>query len=262
MGRQSAAIAFVLVTTLLAGCVTDGGGRGTAGGADAFHAGVSAMLRGDLDEAVAQYSRALESAPTPEAQAQVHQARAATYYRMGEPDKALADADAVIRLRPDLADAYSLRGQILQAKGQPDLALNDLEIAVRLKPEARNYGNRGFGRMALGQLDAALEDFNEAIRLKPRYAEAYLGRGTYYLRNRDYRAAIGQFDQVIQLSPEHASAYNLRGNSYAYLGEYERSISDFDVAILFQPRYAEAFSNRGMMRYVQGDLKGDRKSVV
>ena len=103
------------------------------------------------------------------------------YLDKGEYDRAIADYDQAIRLKPDYADAYNNRASPTQQG--------------RLRPRHRRlrpghpaqagladaYNNRGIAYDE-GRYDRAIADFDQAIRLKPDYAEAYYNRGIAYDR--------------------------------------------------------------------------------
>jgi len=62
------------------------------------------------------------------------------------------------------------RGQafMYRNKGDNDRAIADFNEAIRLKPnDASAYNNRGLAYAAKGDDDHATADFNEAARLKP-----------------------------------------------------------------------------------------------
>src|SRR5262245_51729587 len=74
--------------------------------------------------------------------------RAIAYaYRFGhrpDYDRALADFDKAIQLKPDYADAYNNRGEAYLDKGDKERAFADFDKAIQLKPDyADAYNNRG-----------------------------------------------------------------------------------------------------------------------
>jgi Flp pilus assembly protein TadD len=55
--------------------------------------------------------------------------------RDGRFAEALADLEAAITARPDLAKGWLARGVVLIRQGRPEAAIPDLETAIRLDPE-------------------------------------------------------------------------------------------------------------------------------
>ena len=104
----------------------------------------------------------------------------------------LADFDEALRLDPQHAKAYALRGDVRRHKG-PDSnrRLKDFDEAIRLDSKAaftycrlrgQLYGNCSTTRYG------ALADFDEAIRLDPKYALGYAVRGSLHAGARSLRA--------------------------------------------------------------------------
>ncbi|MGD0280098.1 MAG: tetratricopeptide repeat protein, partial [Smithella sp.] len=93
------------------------------------------------------------------------------------------DFNEAIRLQPDYAKFYNIRGGAYYNLGQYQRAIEDFNEAIRLKPDyAYPYYNRGLVYAKdLGQYQRGIEDFNEAIRLKSDYLDAYFNRGAAYL---------------------------------------------------------------------------------
>ena len=87
--------------------------------------------------------------------------------RKGDLDGAIADYTKAIELKPDDAGAYNNRGNAKQTKGDLDGAIADYTKAIELKPDdAGAYCNRAAWRKAKGDLGGALADYNKAIELQ------------------------------------------------------------------------------------------------
>ncbi len=88
------------------------------------------------------------------------------------PEDCISANDKAIRLKPDLAEAHSNRGNAKTALERYDDAITDCDEAIRLKPDfAKAYYNRGDAKTALGRHVDAIADYDEAIRLKSDFAE-------------------------------------------------------------------------------------------
>src|SRR5262249_39761634 len=86
---------------------------------------------------------------------------------------ALANYDKAIALKPDFAEAFNDRGNILRELQLFDEALASCDKAIALKPDyAEAFYNRGNILMELQRLDEAVVSCDKAIALKPDYAEA------------------------------------------------------------------------------------------
>ncbi|KQC09185.1 MAG: hypothetical protein APR62_03030 [Smithella sp. SDB] len=98
-----------------------------------------------------------------------------------DPQKAIEYLDEAIKRKPDLAEAYNIKGNADGDLGQHQRAIEDYNKAISLKPNyAHAYYNRGYTYSKLGQYQQAIEDYNEAIRLKLENIGVYYNRGTTY----------------------------------------------------------------------------------
>jgi len=189
------------------------------------------------------------AAPVPAPTTANSGAKEAAYYHnrgvhwanKGEHDKAIADFNQALRLKPDYASAYKHRGDAWTEKREFDKAI---EEALRLKPDdASGYVLRGLAWSVKEDYDAAIADFNESLRLKPDYAHAYMVRGLAWSEKKDYDAAIADFDQALRLKPDCAPAYMGRGRAWNVKGEYDKAVKDYDEALRLDPRNYQAYGN-------------------
>ncbi len=234
---------------ILASTLPQADRSGAAG--DAYQSGNAYLDRGAYDRAIADYDKAIQLKPD---YAEAYSSRGAAYYYKGDYDRAIANYDQAIQLKPDYAEAYSNRGAAYRGQGNYDRALADYDKAIQLKPDyAKAYANRGDAYTNQGAYDRALADCDKAIQLKPGYAEAYNNRGAAYYYKGDYDHAIADWDEVIRLSPDDAEGYNNRGYAYYQKGDYDRAITDFDKAMQLMPNYVEAYAGRGLSYEVKGE---------
>ena len=176
-----------------------------------------------------------------------------------ESKKAIEYLNNAIKLQPDYANAYNLRGSAYIGLGQYQLALADINQAIQLNPDDAGYlYNRAAVYSILGLYKRAIEDYNEALRLKPHNiisGIAYFGRGNAYQSLDQYQLAIENYNKAIRLRPDYASAYYNRGVAYRSLDQYQLAIEDYNEAIRLQPDYVDAYYNRGIAYLIQGNDK-------
>jgi type IV pilus biogenesis/stability protein PilW len=176
-------------------------------------------------------------------------------YQKGRLDQAIAEFNKAIELNPRDAEAYNYRGSAYLQKGQVDLAISDYDQVLRLKPrDAEVYTDRGVAYGAKGQFDRAIADFNRAIELKPSYALAWSCRGGMYLHKGQLDRAIADFSKAVEVDPGYAMGYNNRGTAYMQQKRYDQAIFDFDKALRLDPRQASAYANRGIVYFEKGQI--------
>jgi Flp pilus assembly protein TadD len=166
-----------------------------------YKRGVAFQSLGELDEAIDDYSRALELDPS---NALAYNNRGIVWHRKDELENAIADYDRAIELDPEDAVAYNNRGLAWEEAGELDKAIDDYNRAIELDPEdATAHNNRGFvWRVKGDQLkDKAIEDFTRAIEINPSYAAAYKNRGyAWQEKGADYNAMV-DFKKAEELDP-------------------------------------------------------------
>ena len=140
-----------------------------------------------------------------------------------DPKGSVLANDRAIRLKPDLAGAYSNRGNAKHALGRHEDAIADYDEAIHLNPTlVEAYSNRGVAKAGLGQYDAAVADYDEAIRLKPDYAEAYINRGAAKVALVLKDAARKDFEIALELAR--------KANDAKIVAQAEQLLRDLDAA--------------------------------
>jgi len=175
----------------------------------------------------------------------------------GDLDGALADYTKAIELKPDHAFAYNNRGVVKKAKGDLDGALADETRAIELSPNLPEaWYNRGFVKHARGDLDGALADETRAIELKPDFAQAWYNRGLVEHAKSNLDGALLDYTKAIEFKPDYAIAYNSRGDAKHTKGDLEGALADFNKAIEIKPGLSQAWYGCGVVKQAKGDAEG------
>jgi tetratricopeptide (TPR) repeat protein len=139
--------------------------------------------------------------------------RSAYYSRKGDTDRAIADADARLRLNPVDAFAFRDRSSLWLVKRDYERAIRDADDAIRLNPKDHDAWNtRAFARQQIGQYDGAIADYDQAIRLDPKDAGFYTNRGNAWQLKGDLTRALSDHDRAVAINPNDATYwYNRAG---------------------------------------------------
>jgi tetratricopeptide (TPR) repeat protein len=171
--------------------------------------------------------------------------RASAWHELKKFEKASADIDEYIRLKPG-ATGYECKSRISASQGDLNQTISDCTEAIRHDPSlAWTYNNRGTAWGQSGNLTHALEDLTEAIRLDPNCATAYNNRGPIWQQKGKLDKAVQDFSEAIRLDPTFSSPYNNRGIIWLMSGSVDKAKEDFDSAICFNPGFANPYNNRG-----------------
>jgi tetratricopeptide (TPR) repeat protein len=215
--------------------------------------GLAYQFSGDLEQAIADYTRAIE-ADRNLAEAYIN--RGNIYAYTGRPDLALSDYDKAIEIDPRSAVAYTNRGLARHSKGRIEEALSDYNRAIEISPNSADvYSNRGNIYLSKGDFDRAISDYDEAIKIKPRIVNAYNNRGLAYQNKGIVDKAVSDYNRAIEIDPKSADAYINRGNLYQRNGDLDLAVSDYNKAIGIDPKNANIYYNRGLAYRAKGELE-------
>ena len=245
-----------------------------------FQQGLSAHQRGQLLQAKSAYEQVLGKQPKHFDALHMLGVIALQTKNLTLADELIGKA---IEINPNVASAYSNRGNALKELKRLDDALASYDKAIALKPDVRRsaysttaalrcksssvwtmrwrattkaialkpdyadaFYNRGIALQELKRLDDALASYDKAITLKPDYAEAFNNRGTALQELKRLKDALASYDAAIALKPDYAEAFNNRGIVLQELKRLEDALASYDKAITLKPDYADAFYNRGI----------------
>ncbi len=233
-----------------------------------YNRGLSYVETGDYDRAIADFSQALKLIPNTADSANsanplsvvelsdyaLYVSRGNAYRFKKDYDRALADVNQAIKLRPDLAIAYYNRTAIYAIKENFDLVIADCNQIIKLQPDfALAYAKRAAAYYLKGDRDRAITDLNQAIKLQPDLLSAYAVRGEIFFVKEDYNRAISDYNQAIKLKPDDAKVYNQRRFSYSHQGDFDRAITDYNQAIKLKSTFANIYNGRGNVYKSKGD---------
>jgi tetratricopeptide (TPR) repeat protein len=163
-----------------------------------YNLGVKRQQAGDNAGAIAAYTRAIElDKKYPDA----YNNRGVAYLSQQDYAAAVADFSRALELAPSDA-AYNNRGSIYFSQAKFEESIADFTAAIKIKPSAETYTNRGVGYQRTSRDDLALADYEAAIKLKPQFGRAYVLRGLMLLkRGGQDTAAWKDLNQGFQLDP-------------------------------------------------------------
>ena len=212
--------------------------------------GFAYQQAGRLDEAVAEYRKAIASHPTkPEA----YNNLCSALNQKGDAPGALTACGEALRLAPTYAKAHFNMGLALRRVGD-DRAIAHLAESVRLDPSqgdvrtalAAAHNDRGLQSQRLGRFGEAIGDHQEALRLRPDFAEAANNLGAAFNQQGRLDEAAAAFAQAIKIAPQYADAQFNLANLLASQGRTAEAIPHYDAVLSANPRDVAARVNLGV----------------
>jgi pimeloyl-ACP methyl ester carboxylesterase len=168
-------------------------------------------------------------------------------YKGEEEDALLRELTASLEDEPgDEGDLFR-RGKLFLGCGYYSLAVQDLSRLIKLRPDLPEaYMSRGKALRRKINYDEnpiynrAIRDFNEVIRFKPGWGEAYYERGVCYALLDDWSDAVDSWDRALLLNRDLYPAYLARGLGRWRKGDIAGAVEDFTEVLRIQPDEPEA----------------------
>lgn len=177
-------------------------------------------VRAKLDGYLMPPPQALQKYPDSNQTVYAHYARAYAYHRAGYPEKADAEAEALVAKEPDDPYFQEIMGQILLEAGKPKLALAPLKRATegsRANPLiATTYGHALIATEDPTHYDEAKRVLRTAVARDDDNPFAWFQLGTVYeLTGDEARAALASAERASMMGDDRTAADRAR---YAMAG--------------------------------------------
>jgi tetratricopeptide (TPR) repeat protein len=126
--------------------------------------------QGRMDEAIAQYQRALEIKPDDD---EVHYNLGNVFLQLGRMDEAIAHYQKALAINPNYAKAHNNLGTAFRQQGRLEEAITQFQKALEIKPDyAEVHNNLGVVFTQQERMEEAISHFQKALAIKPNYVEA------------------------------------------------------------------------------------------
>ena len=177
---------------------------------------------------------------------------------LGQWDKATADLDRAVSLRPDHAGLRLQRGRVLAQRERWDEAAADFARALAMTPED--------GRAAIydeiASADPHLSTAVNALRPDDPWAWAARARQRLAADPPAWADAEADYAKAFELRPTEAAFRYERGRMYAKEGKWDKLAADFDAALkLKEPDGEAGWVDIMMMLAAAGDRDVFRRAA-
>src|SRR5437870_10677612 len=209
--------------------------------------------RGQLGEAIAHYTEALEIKPDV---AQVQSNLGNALVREGQVEEAIVHLQKALKIDPAYAEAYNHMGAALMKKGQAAEAVGYYQKAVQVNSSyADGYNNLGVAFLRNGQVDEAIAQYKKAVAINPGSAEMQSNLGNALARKGNWADAIECYQAALSTERDSVKAAKVRNNLGAALeklGKSDEALEQFSQALQINGNYPEAHCNLGRMLAQRG----------
>ena len=134
-----------------------------------------------------------------------------------------------------------VRAAQLKQQGCLAEALLSYDQAIALKPDyAQAFNNRGNVLQIMGRLEEAVSSYRQAIASKPDYAFAFNNLGGALRLLKRFDEAIAAYDRAVALQPDYAAALINRAQSKLLLGRMSEGWRDYECRLTEEFRKTQA----------------------
>jgi len=165
-----------------------------------MHEGNALLSAGQPDAALAKYNEALQFAEA-EGDPDVFFNRGIAYKAKGEIDNAIAEYRRALELVPDYAEAHNNLGNLLKDQKKFDEAILHFESSIKIFPDnPSTYNNLGTVYAMKGDVNKAAVYFAKAVRIQPTYFDARQNLGNAYMLQGRLDAAEKELSEAVKMA--------------------------------------------------------------
>jgi tetratricopeptide (TPR) repeat protein len=203
--------------------------------------GVDLLEKGQWDEAMAIFQKAVEAAPD---NANAHYNLGNAFLSKGKVDEATAQFQKALEINPDLAEAHSNLGKVLAQQGQMDAAMVQFQEALEINPDlVQARTNLGNAFLSKGQVDEAVAQFQKALEINPNFAGAHSNLGYAFIQKGQVDEAIAQFQNALAIDPQDTDAHDGLGIALLQKNRVDQAIIQFGEVLRLNPGDTDAQDN-------------------
>jgi tetratricopeptide (TPR) repeat protein len=190
---------------------------------------ISLLRKGELEEAVAHYNKALDLNP---GYGEAHYNLANSLLRLGRVDEAVAHYEKALEINPNnLSAHYNLAAAFVQS-GKMDAAIEHYNKVLERDPnQAAAHNNLGAALNRIGRMDEAVTHYLKALELNPDNAEAHYNLGNTLLQMKRVDEAMAHYEKALELNPNNAAAHNKLALVLRQMGRTEEAEAHLQKAL-------------------------------
>ena len=181
---------------------------------------------------------------------------AAIYEQAGIADKAIAQYNDILVLKPDDVNALAGLLKCYIRTRDYDKAIKTGMNLLRINPrDASAFANIGYAYGNKGAWGKAIVNYKESLQLNPDDTLVRFRLGEAYEKANDLKNAVEQYKLILTKAREAENVKIALAGAYLRAGNYDESIKLYKEIIAKQPRNASAYANLGLAHGGKGEWK-------
>jgi putative PEP-CTERM system TPR-repeat lipoprotein len=216
-----------------------------------YFLGLSLYHHGELENALSQFRKILDSAPS-FVQAQL--LTSIILLNQRRVDDSIAETNKVLTIDQNNALAHNLLGCAYMAKGMYDEGMKELNRATEIDPKIIDaYYKKGIFHLSTGRENEAETDFRTAVQVAPDSLNSRLILSSYYMRRNNSAKALSTLKDGLNGGKSDAVLYNnMAGISFAERKPAE-GFAYLQKAKAVDPAFLASYFNTAIFYAVSGD---------
>ncbi|HEX4341908.1 MAG TPA: tetratricopeptide repeat protein [Verrucomicrobiae bacterium] len=192
-------------------------------------------VKGDLTNAIADYTRDLELSPK---DLRAHGSRGHAYLKEQHFDEAIDDFNVFLQVHPANVEILLYRRWAFQNQEEWGKAIDDFNVVIRyVSNNVALYRDRAIDERQNGEVDAAIQDFKQALRLKPGDRAATTNLLSISEAAQKAKNELVTVNAMLARNPTNATALGNQGYIFEEEGEFEKATNDFTRALELNPNH-------------------------
>jgi tetratricopeptide (TPR) repeat protein len=165
-------------------------------------------------------------------------------FQRGQLDEAIIQFQKALEIDPDYAEAYGNLGSALVQKRQLDEAIIQFQKALKINfNNAEVHNDLGSALAQKGRVDEGMLQFQKALAINPDLALAHNNLGNALFQKGRVDEAMVQYQKTLEINPNLALVHNNFGNALFRKGQLNEAIDQFQEALRLNPNYTAAQNN-------------------
>ena len=158
-------------------------------------------------------------------------------------------------LNPNNAQSWMLHADLFLTMGLADQALKEYIISGEIdSTNPKIFYNIALLYTKASNNQKAYKYFSRAIETNAKYLQAYMGRASLLMDERDYEGAIQDYDRVLTANKYYSPAFKARGLAKMEVRKFTEAVSDFNQYLEIEDPDGFVIYQRGLSKIYSNNL--------
>lgn len=164
--------------------------------------------------------------------------------KTGRVEEAVAQFNKALEIQPRYAVAHNNLGNAFLRLGRAADSFAHLQEALEIDPRnAEAHNNMGNTFLQMGRTDEAAAHYAKALEIDPSYVEAHNNLGALSLQRGRLEDSIAHLQKALAINPDNADAHNNLANMLLRMGQIDEALAHYNKALELRPADISAQNN-------------------